>query len=216
MGHAPQPKQESKLRALVRGAPVVRGVLEATLEELARTGYGALRIEDVAARAGVNKTTVYRRWPTKEELVRAALLSITGDRIVAPSTGSLRTDLLEIARLVVSIRHSCEGQGLFRMLVAEGPDSELMAIARSMKQAREAVPRSVIEAAQARGELAPGVDAMLLFNVLVSAIHHRLFMDRDAADEGFLDRLVDLLLLGAMSPGARKAAGRPRRSVAVP
>src|SRR5262245_2839968 len=81
---------------LVRGEPVVRGILGAALTELARTGYGALRIEDVAARAGVNKTTVYRRWSTKEDLVRAALLSITNDRFTPPNTGSLRTDLLQI------------------------------------------------------------------------------------------------------------------------
>src|SRR5262245_66483 len=114
---------------LVRGEPVVRGVLAAALEELGRTGYGALRIEDVAARAGVNKTTVYRRWPTKEDLVRAALLSITADQFVVPNTGSLRTDLLAIARGMVAMARSCEGQGLMRMLIAEGPDSELMTIA---------------------------------------------------------------------------------------
>ena len=61
----------AKKRALVRGEPVVRGILAAALEELASAGYRALRIEDVATRAGVNKTTVYRRWPTKEDLVRA-------------------------------------------------------------------------------------------------------------------------------------------------
>ncbi len=155
-------KRRSKPRALVRGEPVVRGVMEATMQELAGCGYSALRIEEVAARAGVNKTTVYRRWPTKEELVRAALQSITAGRVVAPNTGSLRTDMLEMARAIVAMGSSCEGQGLFRMVLAAGPDSELMAIAKSLKAAHESVPRSVIEAAATRGELAPGIDAMLL------------------------------------------------------
>src|SRR5262245_40170336 len=88
---------------LVRGEAVVRGVLTAALEELGQTGYGALRIEDVAARAGVNKTTVYRRWPTKEDLVRAALLAMTVDKFVVPNTGSLRGDLLEMARRMVAM-----------------------------------------------------------------------------------------------------------------
>src|SRR4051794_31864923 len=87
-------RPNDKRRPLVRGEPVVRGVLGAALEELGRRGYGALKIDDVAMRAGVNKTTVYRRWPTKEDLVRAALLSITADRFVIPDTGSLRSDLL--------------------------------------------------------------------------------------------------------------------------
>jgi AcrR family transcriptional regulator len=184
---------------LVRGEPVVRGVLSAAMEELGRTGYAALRVEDVAARAGVNKTTIYRRWPTKEDLVRAALLSITGERFAAPNTGSLRTDLIEVARAAVSMFRSLEGQGLMRVCAAEGPDSELMVIARSLKNNYEAIPRSVIEAAEARGELAPGIDAMLLFDVLMGALQKRMMMDRDDVDEAFLGRLLDLLLHGALA-----------------
>ena len=60
-----------------RGEPVIRRALAATLRELARVGYAALRFEEVAGRAGVNKTTVYRRWPDKQALVRAALLSLS-------------------------------------------------------------------------------------------------------------------------------------------
>jgi AcrR family transcriptional regulator len=186
---------------------VVRGVLEAALEELGQVGYGALRIEDVAARAGVNKTTVYRRWPTKEDLVRAALLAMTVDKFVAPNTGSLRSDLLEMARRMVAMTRTCEGQSLFRAVLAEGPGSELMAIAKSLRKVHEAVPRSVIEAAQARGELAPSIDPMMLFDVLVAAINRRLFMDREDIDDTYLDRLLDLLLLGALGRGAASGAG---------
>jgi AcrR family transcriptional regulator len=199
-------KRRSKPRALVRGEPVVRGVMEATIEELARTGYGALRIEDVAARAGVNKTTVYRRWPAKEDLVRAALLSLTAGRVVAPDTGALRSDMLAVARNAAALIDSCEGQGLFRLLVAAGPDSQLADIARSIKKGYEAVPRAVIDAAAKRGEIAPGVDGMLLFHVLMPAIHDRIVMRREVVDEAFLVSLVDLLLLGATPRGQRARA----------
>jgi AcrR family transcriptional regulator len=189
---------------------VVRGVLTAALEELGQVGYGALRIEDVAARAGVNKTTVYRRWPTKEDLVRSALLAMAVDKFVVPNTGSLRTDLLEIARRMVAMTRSCEGQSLFRAVLAEGPGSELMAIAKSLRKVHEAVPRSVIEAAQARGELAPDIDAMMLFDVLVAAINRRLFMDREDIDDAYLDRLLSLLLLGALGRADPGVRGRRR------
>ncbi len=200
---------------MVRGEPVVRGVLAAAIEELGRTGYGALRIEDVAARAGVNKTTVYRRWPTKEDLVRAALLSITADKFVVPNTGSLRGDLLAIAHRMVETTRSLGGQGLLRLMIAEGPGSELVAIAKSLRKTHEAVPRSVIEAAQARGELPPDADAMLLFDVLVAALNRRLFLDRQDVDDAYLGRLVDLLLLGALgrdggSPSPSGQKGRRR------
>jgi AcrR family transcriptional regulator len=168
------------------------------MEELAHTGYTALRIDDVAARAGVNKTTVYRRWPTKEDLVRAALLSVGGDdNMCAPDTGSLRTDLLAVARKIVAIGSSPRGRSMTRVIVAEGPDSELMKIARSLRDGHEAVPRAMIEAAQARGELAPGVDPWLLLSVFGSAIHERLFLSNEIVDDAYLNSLIDLLLVGA-------------------
>jgi AcrR family transcriptional regulator len=209
---APRAKQGSlkKKRPLTRGEPVVRGVLEATLAELSTVGYGALRVEDVATRAGVNKTTVYRRWPTKEDLVRAALQSITVDRAVTPNTGSLRGDLLDIGRLIVMRASSPEWQGIRRVLIAEGQNAELMVIAKELREAFEAIPRSVLEAAQARGEVEQGADSMLLFNVFKATVQHRILNERKEADEAYLNRLIDLLLHGALSPQRRPpSSGAP-------
>lgn len=186
-----------KKPALVRGEPVVRGILAATMEELARAGYDALRIEDIAARAGVNKTTIYRRWPTKEDLVRAGLLSMGDDTICAPNTGSLRTDLLTIARKIIAIAGSPQGRSFTRLILAEGPDSELMVIAKSLRDVHEPASRSIIADAESRGEIAPGIDGMLIFNLLGAAIHERLFLSRDTVDEGFVNSVLDLILLGA-------------------
>jgi AcrR family transcriptional regulator len=211
-----RPRRRPKPPAPVRGEVVVRGALEATLEELAEHGYDAFRIEDVAVRAGVNKTTIYRRWPTKEDLVRAALLSITSEGIVPPETGSLRGDLLALARGIVELIRSCVGRGLAHILQTAGPDSELMAICTSLKQRHEVVPRAVIEAASARGELKPGVDPMLIVDVLAATINHRLVMEHQEADEDFLVRVVDLLLGGALRsvrPSKPDHAG-PRRVAA--
>src|ERR1700748_1529336 len=121
MREAPH-KPEAAKRALIRGEPVVQRVLAATMEELALVGYRALRVEDVAARAGVNKTTVYRRWPEKVELVRAALGCVADRKMVAPETGSLRGDLLALGRNMNQLFSSPQGQSVFRMLVAEGSD----------------------------------------------------------------------------------------------
>src|SRR6266487_2194893 len=76
-----------------RSRRVVDEILRATAEELSTSGYAGLRIEDVAARSGVNKTTIYRRWPRKSDLVSAALLHLWADE-APPDTGSLREDLL--------------------------------------------------------------------------------------------------------------------------
>ncbi|WAS95673.1 TetR/AcrR family transcriptional regulator [Nannocystis punicea] len=204
-----QRRRKTKARALVRGEPVVRSVLAATLTEVARAGYHGLRIDDVAARAGVNKTTVYRRWPTKQELVRDALLSIATETFSTPDTGSLRTDLLAYARRNAELATKPEHQGVFRIFVAEGDDAELMAIVGSLRQAFESVPREVLAAAQARGEIAPGVDPSLLFAVLGAALNWWLLFERAPVDEVFLQRTIDLLLDGALAPGRRDRPARP-------
>ncbi|WP_437982691.1 TetR/AcrR family transcriptional regulator [Sorangium sp. So ce117] len=196
----------AKARALVRGEPVVRGILAATLEELASAGYRALRIEDVATRAGVNKTTVYRRWPTKEDLVRAALLSVTDEKIIPPNTGSLRGDLVALGRAIIEIQTSPVGQSLFHVCLSEGLDSELMTIARSLRAVQEAGLRAIIEAAVARGELAPSADPLLPCELLAAYLRHRMLADRTIVDEAQLAHVVDVILQGVLRPDSRKRA----------
>jgi AcrR family transcriptional regulator len=208
-GPTERPPARQEKRELVRGEPVVQRVLAATMEELARVGYRALRVEDVAARAGVNKTTVYRRWPEKVELVRAALGSVAERKMVAPETGSLRGDLLAIGRNMAQLFSSPQGQSVFRMLVAEGSDAEVKDLRRALRRDRKPIPLAVMAAAVARGELAadtPEADHRLLFQAFMGAIHHRLFFMNEPATPAFLERLVDLLLLGALTEGARARA----------
>src|SRR4051812_1829696 len=81
-----------------RSARVVNEVMSATLEVFAQHGYAGLTIEAVALLAGVNKTTVYRRWPSKVELLGAALVSLRDEEPEPPDTGSLREDLLQLLR----------------------------------------------------------------------------------------------------------------------
>jgi AcrR family transcriptional regulator len=191
---------------LERGSPVVARVLRATIEELARIGYGALSIEDVANRAGVNKTTVYRRWPTKAELVRAALRSMGDERVCEVSTGSLRGDLMAVGRSIILFAKSPEGRSILRMLLAEGMEPELAEIAASLRREREANPRALVHEAVARGELAPGTDAVLLMETLFGAIVQRLFFSHETVDDAFVERIVDLLLTGVARPAKARRA----------
>jgi AcrR family transcriptional regulator len=179
-------------------------VLAATLRELARIGYGALSIEDVARLADVNKTTVYRRWPTKADLVRAAIGRFGDDRACTPDTGSLRSDLLALARSMIEFIESPQGKSVIRLLFAEGMEPELAAFASSFRREHEAVPRAVIDRAIARGELPRGTDAFLLVETLFGAIAHRMLLAHQRVDAVLLERLVDLLLSGATAGGARR------------
>lgn len=192
---------------LVRGDAIVTRVLDAAIQELSQAGYRALRVEDVAARAGVNKTTVYRRWPTKADLVRDALVATKASfALEMPQTGALRADLIAVARIFVAHASDPLGRSLVRMFAAESSDPEVIALARSLRDRNESPPRRLIEAAVARGELAVGVDHTVMLHALIGALHHRLFFMQEPPDEAFLTRLVDLLLLGALVPAARPPA----------
>jgi AcrR family transcriptional regulator len=207
-------------RELVRGEPVVRRVLKATMEELARVGYRALRFEDVAVRADVNKTTVYRRWPEKIGLVRDAFGLLASEKMAPPDTGGLRSDLLAIGRTMVGVCCTPRGESLVRMLVAEGSDPEVADIKRSMRKTHGAVEMGCVTRAVARGELPPRTDPRLLLDVFIAAIHHKIFFMGEAPTATFLESLADLLLLGALCPreprAEPRAAATPSPDVVVP
>src|ERR1039458_6440692 len=113
------PQKTTTKKSAPRGEPVVKDVFLATIRELGRVGYRALRIEDVAARANVHKTTVYRRWPTKADLVHETLHATFKESMPIPNTGSLRGDLLVVADQMLGFSVSANGQALVRMLMAE-------------------------------------------------------------------------------------------------
>ncbi|WP_437521598.1 TetR/AcrR family transcriptional regulator [Sorangium sp. So ce726] len=204
-----------------RSERVVRAVMHAAAAEIARAGYAALRVEDVAARAGVNKTTIYRRWPTKAELVKATLRSLLDDGGAPPDTGAVRLDLLELVRRFVASASTPEGQGIYRMLLAELHVPEVGAFARALRDERLAPWREVLERGVARGELPPGSDLDLLVEMIRGVVTNRLFRLRGPVDDGVLEAVVDIVVLGAKgggalrraasSPAAPQATARPRR-----
>ena len=179
-----------------RGELVVKDVLDATLEELGRVGYRALRFEEVAARAGVNRTTIYRRWPTKMALVRETLCTLCGPPRDLPDTGSFREDLLGIARMVVTSLTGVEGRVLIRMMMTEGAEPEVREVVDALRAEKETATHEVIDRAKARGELRPEVGAELVVSMLVGSIHHRLHGLGIAPEKLDLAEHVDMLLRG--------------------
>jgi AcrR family transcriptional regulator len=193
-------------RVAPRGAPVVRRAVQAALDELARVGYASLRIEDVADRAKVNKTTVYRRWPTKDALVRDALLSLVEryDGFVVPDTGSLRGDLTVIVKRQLRFAQSPDGRAILRILGEGTPDANLMAITRTLRGNGSLVIRAVIERARAQGAVRPGLDVALLVQLLQTACD-RLRTQQAPLGPRYVDGLVSLLLDGALSQKDRNS-----------
>jgi AcrR family transcriptional regulator len=180
-----------------RGEPVVRRVLEVALEQLAAHGFERLSVPEVAAIAGLNKTSVYRRWPTKGDLVREALSASMGHTTEAIDSGDLRADLLSLARTAVVFVESPLGLAVQRTLLAEGPNPEVKGLAASMLHQQGADgPGILFERAIARGELAKDTDIRLVLTTVAGAIMHRIFMEQTKVTEDFLTRLIDMVLFG--------------------
>ncbi len=175
----------------------MRGVLQATLEALALAGYAALRVEAVASAAGVNKTTVYRRWPTKAALVHDALLLEAGTQLTVPDTGSLRKDLRHLARGMRALLGTPRGQGLVRMLYGESLDGELGVICERMRDGDALELRSVVRRAIERGELPRRTDPDLVLDVLFATMQDWMLVSPARASDARIDALVELLLHGA-------------------
>jgi AcrR family transcriptional regulator len=189
-----------------------RAILRAVIEELARSDYGGLTFEKVAARAGVNKTTVYRHWDKKVDLVRTALSSVARSMSPGPTTGTLRGDLLRIGRAMVDFATSFEGQCLMRLRLLQHPEPELATVAKDLHAKHVAELAALAKAAVARGEVAPDVDLGLLLDMLGGALHIRLVMKNEPVDDVLIAKIVDILLRGADSAAAHGIAAGTRRA----
>ncbi len=185
-----------------------RAILRATIEELARADYGGLTFEHVAARAGVNKTTVYRRWQTKADLVRAALTSVVQAFRPGPTTGSLRGDLVQIGRATREFLESFEGQCLLRVRLLHHPEPELATMAKELHARSLGDIASLGRAAASRGEISTASDMTLLVEMLSGALHTRFVMKDEAVDDVVIARLVDALVGGARGASSRRPVAK--------
>lgn len=189
-----------------RAERVVRVVLKATLAELARVGYGALRTEDVATRAGVAKTTIYRRWPTKFELVDAAIRAKARVGEEVADTGNARADLLALALASLDRLKTPIGRAVARLITTEASNPEVERLARRLREDSRTSRARVVERAKERGELPSDVDAMLVVELIFAPIVSRAIRFGELPEPEYVARVVDLVLTGAAHGG-----GTPRR-----
>lgn len=183
-----------------RGAPIVEAVLARTLEELATTGLDGLSVERIARRAEVNKTSIYRRWPTREALVAAALEGVR-DSVAsqAPDTGSLRGDLVALMGPVVDFLGQPTGRALVRAAFSESAESAVAALAaRHLSEQATGPVGDLVARAQARGEWREGVRGDQVLFMLVGAILHRAMLEHAPLTRPWLGSLVDLVLFGVV------------------
>jgi AcrR family transcriptional regulator len=184
-----------------RSARVRAAAIAATLAELAESGYSALSLESVARRAGVHKTTLYRRWGTREDLVLDAMLERAGEHISVPDTGSLRQDLLELAQTAAANAASPEVAAMARAVVVQMPhDTRLAAANRRFWDERLALDGVIVEQAIERGEVAPGIEPRQVIESVLGPIHLRLLLTGEPVGRDFLQAIVDVVVDGIACP----------------
>ncbi|MFD7431671.1 TetR/AcrR family transcriptional regulator [Streptomyces sp. NPDC059814] len=138
-----------------RGAVLEEAILRAAVAELTETGYAALTMDKVAARAGTNKNALYRRWPNRLALGIAAYRQLA-QAVQPPDTGSLRGDVLELLRRANRNWSSPFGAILRELISAAGGASELLAQLQDQSGDAAAAPwLTVLGRAVARGEASP-------------------------------------------------------------
>lgn len=179
-----------------RSARVVRDVFAAAIEVFAERGYGALSIDEVATRAGVNKTTVYRRWPTKGALLRAALLDLRAADDATPDTGDLAQDLELLLLHKAELMSTPRGRGIRRAIFTGRDEPELQELVRTLRRDHPLVPRVVLARAIERGELPADVDVELVTTTLAGTLNSHM-MWSDVFDPTLIPKLVNLVLRGA-------------------
>jgi AcrR family transcriptional regulator len=192
-----------------RSARVVEQVLTTTVELLGASGYGALRIDEVAASSGVNKTTIYRRWPTKSQLVTAALRHYHAPQ-PARDTGDLERDVTEMFVQSLSTVDLRLTRGHMRMILLEQHDPELEAIRFELRESALAMRKGRFEIAVERGELPRHTDVPLLMNLLSLTIYSRLLAFVEPPSAELVSEIVGILIAGARVRWAEPRARPPR------
>jgi AcrR family transcriptional regulator len=176
-------------------------ILQATLDELVESGYDGATVKAVATRAGAGTATIYRRWPTKEDLVLAAIASLgtPPEARGLPDTGRLRTDLLAV------IGSTWLGGAERRTQVFAGLSSVLTssprlatAIYAQITEPYADTYRALLHRALERGEFPPGRDLDLLAALVPAMSTYRLIFTADPPDAAFLEAVVDHAVLPAL------------------
>jgi AcrR family transcriptional regulator len=202
-------------RTLVpRRAEVVDAVLAATFVELGEVGYGGLSIESVAARAGVNKTTVYRRWRTRVELVSAAFLSprfLDALPRRFDGAGSLRESLIEYGRSCVRLADRVEWRAALRLNLMEGSHPELELIGERLKPFLDMGRNELVHRIKQTAEVPADRDVETLVEALEATLVSRSLTASHASRDADVERLVDVLFHGLVqkprSPKRRHLRG---------
>ncbi len=176
-------------------------ILDATLDVLAEVGYDRLTMDAVAAAARASKATLYRRWSTKAALVIDAM---TSQKVAHPAadTGNLRDDLIGTFCGMGGVTDPRQMAILASVITAIGRDQEFAeAFRRDFIGPKAAATLSIFVRAKERGEVKDDVDLDIVVPALPGIVLHRTFLLGQPPTADCIERIVDQIILPAVSPG---------------
>ena len=182
-----------------RGDALREAIYAAVLEELAEVGYPALSIERVAERARTGKASIYRRWPTRLELVLEAIDHVMPRYDDVPDTGNIRDDLLVVLRRIAAIMGSREGAAA--KACVDGTDDELArAVRERLLPPRKAMMLSILQRAADRGDIRPDAVTQRIAETGPMLLHGELLQRGAPITDQAVVEIVDEVLLPLLRP----------------
>ena len=174
-----------------------QAILDAANNLLDEIGFTNMSLEGIAARAGVGKATIYRRWSNKASVVMDAFLAATAKEIAFPNTNSAREDIRRQMRSVVKVLNGPRGRTIATLIGVVQSDNELAEAFRTRFVAvRRGEAKAVVQRGIANGEFKPDMDLESVLDCLYGPLYFRLLIGHEKASAKYADQLVDLVLRG--------------------
>ncbi|WP_433243385.1 TetR/AcrR family transcriptional regulator [Streptosporangium sp. CA-135522] len=195
-------------RGRPRDTEVDERVLRAATDMLLERGYGGLSTEEVAERAGVAKTTLYRRWPTKDHLAIAVIARLQSDDAIT-DTGDIRRDLTDYMEKIADALNRMRSAGrppghddpsagvVAELVAAAARHDDIGQMGRLLFTRRNALALDLIERARRRGALRPELDPGVLLDQLAGALYYRVLITGSPVNRAYAETLVAAALAGA-------------------
>ena len=179
-----------------------QAILASTLALLGDLGFERMSIEAIAAHAGVGKTTIYRRWKTKEDLVADALSSVKASPI-DPDTGDLRGDVTALAEQFAATVHNPLGRHVIALIIDTLANNQALAERywERFGALKNDTLRAVIRRAQERGQIRADANVDIILDLLSGYVLYQILIKPPSqAFQGSIDQMFDLVFEGIAAP----------------
>ena len=185
--------KEKKSRTGGRSALVSEAIEAAVMQLLTSHGYGGFEIPEIAEVAGINKTSIYRRWSSKADLVAEVVLSRISSQVMVPDTGSLREDLILLSEMIALQLNNPIFRGLLAAALSKS-SQDIIEAKNQFWDARFVISGKIIERAIERGELKSDVSSRFILELICSPIFFRSVILDQQISRDDMTNIVDATL----------------------